>query len=47
MGLNLVIFDGDDEVESVDVGAYSDFGNFRDAVAQNLEGGVVGSRFRL
>ncbi len=45
MGLNLVIFDGEDEVDSVDVGAYSDFGNFRSAVTTNLEGGVVGSRF--
>jgi hypothetical protein len=45
MGLNLVIFDGEDEIESVDVGAYSDFGNFRDAVTQNLEGGTAGARF--
>jgi hypothetical protein len=47
MGLNLVIFDGEDEIESVDVGGYSDFGNFRDAVTQKLEGGVTGARFPM
>lgn len=33
-----------DEAASLDVGAYSDFGAFRDAVAENVEGGNRGSR---
>lgn len=45
MGLYLAIFDGEDELEGVEVGHYSDFGDFRDAVVQRLECGVAGTRF--
>jgi hypothetical protein len=47
MGLYLCIFAGDDrdeelddeELGAVDVGGYSDFGEFRDVIARLLEGG--------
>lgn len=45
MGLYLSVFDGDEELEGVEVGSYADFGLFRDAVAEHLEGGAAGSRF--
>ncbi len=44
MGLYLCIFDGDEEVDGLQVGHYSDFGRFREAVA-DLEGDQRGSRF--
>jgi hypothetical protein len=51
MGLNLVIFAGDpagddepDEIDSLAVGSYSDFGDFRDAVLTHVEAGRRGSR---
>ena len=44
MGLYLAVFDGDDELDGVEVGSYADFGVFRSAVAKHLEGGVEGSR---
>ena len=45
MSLYLCIFDDDEEIDGVSVGAYSDFGNFRDAVVALLEGGNRGNRF--
>jgi hypothetical protein len=45
MSLYLCIFDEDDEIDGVDVGAYSDFGNFRETVTKLLENGRAGSRF--
>jgi hypothetical protein len=45
VGLYLAVFDGDAELEGVEVGSYADFGVFRDAVAEHLEGGSAGSRF--
>lgn len=45
MGLYLAVFDGDEELEGVEVGSYADFGEFRDAVADSLERGAIGSRF--
>jgi hypothetical protein len=45
MGLYLCVFDGDDEVEGVEVGYYEDFGTLRDVVCERLEGGVAGSEF--
>jgi hypothetical protein len=45
MGLYLCIFDGDEEVEGVEVGPYADFGKFRDCVVRELEGGNAGSKF--
>ena len=47
MGLYLAIFDEDDELDGVEVGAYADFSTFRDAVVVNLEGGLRGSRFPI
>lgn len=45
MGLYLCIFKGEQELDGVEVGSYDDFSKFREAVSQNLEGGVIGSRF--
>ena len=45
MSLYLCIFDEDDELDGVDVGAYSDFGHFRKTVSEALENGQMGSRF--
>ncbi len=45
MSLYLCIFDEDEELDGVDVGAYSDFGDFQDTVANMLEGREAGSRF--
>lgn len=47
MSLYLCIFDEDDELDGIAVGAYSDFGNFRETVAKLLERGSVGSRFPI
>jgi hypothetical protein len=44
MGLYLAIFDGEDEVDGVEVGSYADFGTFRDAVIMHVENGEVGSQ---
>ena len=44
MGLYLAIFDGDDELDGLEVGSYADFATFRSAVATHVEGGVAGSR---
>ncbi len=45
MGLYLTVFDGDEELDGLEIGSYADFGIFRDAVTQHLEGGKLGSRF--
>ena len=46
VGLYLVIFGpDDDELGAVDVGRYSDFGRFRDAVTSHLEPLGWGTRF--
>lgn len=45
MGLYLAVFDGEDELDGVEVGSYSDFGTFRSAVAVHLEERVAGSRY--
>jgi len=45
MGLYLTIFDDGQEVDGVEVGSYSDFGAFRDAVIKHLENGHAGSQF--
>ncbi len=44
MGLYLCIFDGDDELDGVEVGAYSDFDFFRTAVTELVEEGAAGSK---
>lgn len=43
MGLYLCVFDGDDELDGVEVGRYSDFGDFRDAVLNVVEHGKCGA----
>src|SRR5215218_2698821 len=45
MGLYLCIFDGDEEIDGVEVGAYADFNALRDCVVREVEGGRAGSRF--
>jgi hypothetical protein len=45
MGLYLCTFDGDEDVDGVDVGAYADFNALRDFVVRELEGSRAGSRF--
>lgn len=45
MGLYLTVFDHDCELDGVEVGSYSDFGSFRNAVVSALEDGSAGSRF--
>jgi hypothetical protein len=45
MSLYLAIFEDDDELEGLQVGAYADFGQFRAAVTAHLEGGKPGARF--
>jgi hypothetical protein len=45
MGLYLCVFDGEEEIEGVELGHYADFGDFRDTVMNRLEAGRAGSRF--
>ncbi|HET9711674.1 MAG TPA: Imm70 family immunity protein [Pyrinomonadaceae bacterium] len=45
MGLYLCIFDGDEDIDGLEVGSYADYNVFRDYVVRELEGGKAGSRF--
>jgi hypothetical protein len=45
MSLYLCVFEGDEELDGVDVGAYSDYGCFLDTVRDELEGGREGARY--
>jgi len=45
MGLYLCIFEGDEEIDGVEVGPYVDFDKLRDCVVRELEGGSAGSKF--
>lgn len=45
MGLYLCIFDGEEDVDGVEVGAYADYNALRDCVVRELEAGRAGSRF--
>lgn len=45
MGLYLTIFDGDVEIDGLEVGQYADFDTFRSHVTNNLEGGILGSKY--
>ena len=45
MGLYLCVFNDDEEIDGVELGAYDDFGRFRDEVYEQLEHGECGSRF--
>ena len=47
MGLYLCVFDGDDEIDGVEVGPYADFGELRDYVVRELEGGRAGTKFPI
>jgi hypothetical protein len=44
VGLYLCIFDGDEELDGVEVGSYADWGVFVDKVVELREGGERGSR---
>jgi Immunity protein 70 len=44
MGLYLCAFDGDEEIDGVEIGSYADFNFFRDAVVAAVEEGKRGSR---
>lgn len=45
MGLYLCIFDEDEDVDGVEVGAYADFNAIRDYIVRELEGGKAGCKF--
>ena len=45
MGLYLTVFDGDEELDGVEVGGYADFSAFRRAIVNGLEDGAAGSRY--
>jgi len=45
MGLYLYIFEGDEDVDGVEVGGYTDCNALRDCVVSQLEAGEAGSRF--
>ena len=45
MGLYLCIFDGDEEIDGLEVGSYADYNNLRDYVVREFEEGQAGSRF--
>src|SRR4051812_11141718 len=45
MGLYLCFFDGDEDVDGVEVGSYADYNALRDYVVRELEAGRAGSRF--
>jgi hypothetical protein len=47
MGLYLCVFDGDEELDGVEVGRYVDFDVLRTAIATHLEDGRYGSRYRV
>lgn len=45
MGLYLCIFEDEEDIAGVDVGAYSDFARFRNEIAKSLESDQIGSKF--
>lgn len=45
MGLYLCVFDGEEDVDGIDVGAYGDWNDFIKAIIVHGENGVRGSRF--
>lgn len=45
MGLYLAVFDGDEEVDGVEVGPYENYNALRDYIVEVLEGSRAGSRF--
>jgi hypothetical protein len=47
MGLYITVFDGDEEIDGIEVGRYADFEHFRETICVVLEGGIKGSRFPI
>lgn len=47
MSLYLCIFDGDEDIDGVEVGTYSEYGAFLDQVINTCEGGRAGSKYPL
>jgi len=45
MGLYLCIFDGEEDINGVEVGSYNDYGMLLDYVIRDLELGKAGTRF--
>jgi len=45
MGLYLCIFDGEEDVNGVEIGSYADYNALRDYVVRELELGKAGTRF--
>jgi len=45
MGLYLAVFDGEDEIDGVEVGFYSDFELFRGTIREKLEDNKNGSKY--
>lgn len=45
MGLYLCIFDGDEDIDGIDVGLYADYGAMCDYIILELEAGDAGSRY--
>jgi hypothetical protein len=43
MSLYLCVFDGEQEMEGVEVGSYASFNSFRSYVVREIEGGVPGA----
>jgi hypothetical protein len=47
MSLYLCVFQGDEDVDGVDLGRYLDFDAFRSEICKRLENGNAGSRFPI
>jgi Immunity protein 70 len=45
MGLYLCVFEDDEEIDGVEIGAYADFNGFREYIVRELEAGKSGSKF--
>lgn len=45
MSLYLCVFDGEQEMEGIEVGSYASFNSFRSYVVREIEGGTPGSSF--
>lgn len=45
VGLYLCVFEGDEEIDGVEIGAYADFNGLREYVVRELEEGQAGVKF--
>jgi len=45
MGLYLAVFDGQEELDGFEIGSYNDFDQFREKIAQTLEGEERGNLY--